>query len=46
MVPAIIAVIVWLSGVREIYAVIVRSSFGNKASAITPEEVKKVRAGK
>jgi uncharacterized protein (TIRG00374 family) len=33
MVPAIIGVIVWLSGVREIYAVIVRSSFGSIAGA-------------
>ena len=28
MVPAIIGVAIWLSGIREIYAVILRSSFG------------------
>lgn len=33
MVPAIIGVIVWLSGVREIYAVILRSSFSIIAGA-------------
>ena len=33
MVPAIIGVIIWLSGIREIYAVIVRSSLGIIAAA-------------
>ena len=33
MVPAIIGVAIWLSGIREIYAVILRSSFGIIAGA-------------
>jgi uncharacterized protein (TIRG00374 family) len=32
-VPAIIAVVVWLGGIRDIYAVILRSSFGIPAGA-------------
>jgi hypothetical protein len=33
MVPAIIAVVVWLSDIREIYAATLRSSFGTLAAA-------------
>ncbi|MBI5261248.1 MAG: flippase-like domain-containing protein [Bradyrhizobium sp.] len=33
IVPAIIGVVVWLSGIREIYAVILRSSFSEVAGA-------------
>jgi hypothetical protein len=33
MVPAIIVAVVWLSGIREIYAVILRSSFSTIAGA-------------
>ena len=33
MIPAIIGIVIWLSGVREIYAVILRSSFGVIAGA-------------
>jgi uncharacterized protein (TIRG00374 family) len=33
MVPAIIGIVVWMSGIREIYAVILRSSFSAMAGA-------------